>query len=189
MLLPFHFADVAGSRKSMGVFRSPARKAPQEATKAAPSSQPSKTVTIRPAKLPLGPHATKPLCGAHEKLQQMMCDFADFFNWKLPWAGPCLNFFWAIGMPRSCQTMYELQNCSHHAMMPWLPRSPKQKPESGSEALDWHQCLIYIYIHVWKRPSSATSRHKRWNFARHDLIDLIGRFQMSICCEWPLLEL
>jgi len=47
-------------------------------------SQASKTVTIRPAKLPLGPHATKPLCGAHEKLQQMMCDFVDFFNWKLP---------------------------------------------------------------------------------------------------------
>ena len=108
MLLPFHFADVAGSRKSMGVFRSPARKAPQEATKAAPSSQPSKTVTIRPAKLPLGPHATEPLCGAHEKLQQMMGDFVDDFpekscfspdSWQaigvltsLRWGSPVANF-------------------------------------------------------------------------------------------------
>ena len=86
--LPSHVASFSlcrrrrGSRKSMGVFRSPARKAPQEATKAAPSSQPSKTVTIRPAKLPLGPHATEPLCGAHEKLQQMMGDFVDDFPEK-----------------------------------------------------------------------------------------------------------
>ena len=45
-------------------------------------SQASKTVTIRPAKLPLGPHATKPLWGAHEKLQQMTEGFCGMFSGK-----------------------------------------------------------------------------------------------------------